>query len=264
MTITFIDPTKTKDPNSKRNLYNPDTPGDFDLIPQEPGVYIWGLKVKVEDEARFIPCYVGETGRDPKKGGLQKRLEKHYHGLRSGVNYRKELFDFSATSYSKEDVQKIYRSMCAYDTVVNPAEGRQKLDLAIHVPDLIYWQDDRFLYDKCGKPRPTFGTDRNQREAIDLLRQWKSEAQDLLARIENTKQNFEKHFYFIYSTQMAGLKTTQVEHATKNALKSVWVFTTADAKGKYPQVIIQLPTQTRMVHDLWSPPGVRSIKVVAR
>lgn len=306
MTITFIDPINP----ASGGLYDPVKKRcDLSGIPDKPGVYIWGPMVHVDGHDFFAPCYVGETG---KKDGLQGRLKEHYHGQRSNGGSRKELFDFSKQKYTCEELQARYHSMCVYDTIVNhKLHGRSKLDLAIPVPHLIYWQDPHFMYRRCALPvvGPA-GSRSTQASALQLLKQIDPpDRSGLQSRIGLCKANFDHRFYCLYwehptnwfltdDARNAYLSIEAIKHsrlavkqkqeainvahekafkpgleameyATKDALKSIGVYTTAEAKlekskhGKYPAVTIVLP-ETRMVHDLWSPPRVRTIKVDAR
>jgi len=71
-------------------------PTNFNGIPDEPGVYIVGVKIRVNDSInhkpklpveKFCPLYVGQ-------GKLKSDLERHYYGKRtSSLNGSKELFD---------------------------------------------------------------------------------------------------------------------------------------------------------------------------
>lgn len=129
-------------------------------------------------------------------------------------------------------------------------------------------------------------------------------AKDLKDRITKCKQNFDNGFYFLYwpwakdrsfsievltdilnpdltdKQQKKARKAMEnipkaairaIEHATKRALYQVEIPTIAESYlekdgnvGGYPAVTIDLPTQTDFVHDLWSPNGTRTVKVVGR
>lgn len=80
-----------------------------------------------------------------------------------------------------------------------------------------------------------------------------SEAALLKDKIVACKGNFERGFYFIYCVLKGGEKLEQPEHATKQALRQIGIFTTAMGRGSYPRFQIDLPITTPFVHDLWGP-----------
>ena len=226
------------------------------------GVYIWGLRLNIEGKCHFVPCYAGE-------GILRIRLNDHYK-VRTGVDSNQGLYDFSQSQYIISDIQARYHSMGIYDSIVNKAGYKSRINHAAHIPHLIYWQDPNFFYDRCQQKGPVSVREKvNHLEAIILLNQIhtlhsSNEALRLRQLIEKTKTNFDHSFYFIYAEKVDGMKTTEMEHATKNALKTIGLFTTSNAAGGYPAATIHLPSGTPMAHDLWTPAGTRTISVPAR
>lgn len=268
----FIDPTQAKCMTTGEKQYDPvNRPWDFSCIPEGRGVYIWGMKVKVNGATYFAPWCVGE-------GRLRERIETHYFGLCSRGSYKEELFDFSQDEYSISDIRRLYQAMNEYDHKVRKAgksdlkSGKfPKLDAACLIDRLIFWQDNRFLHHKStGTYKGVLKYDIHDQSAImpsgwlDVIhaKDPDSKAMDLKARITKCKKNFDHGFYFLYVLQVDGTSTKQMEHATKDALKKVGIYTTADAKGGYADTTIELP-DTPFVHDLWLMKGTRRITVSA-
>lgn len=304
-TITFIDPITGEGAPSGELQYDPKK--SLKGVPDAPGVYIWGMKVKVNGKDYFAPWCVGE-------GQLRTRLFDHYNRMTGSSN--EELFDFSAASFSRADIQRLYHSMCVYDAIVNHAPKKRrghhasvKLPRAVVVPDLIFWNDRHFIPLRFGQtPAGPSGIGCDSSFAIQQLRSIGTPyAQQAIRRIQQCKQNFTCGFHFLYwehpetwfltkdaksafgdlkqllasnkendqriaSARKRAFKpaTEAFEYATKDALKSIGIFTTAEAKlengknGGYPAVTIELPTQTDFVHDLWSPQGTRRIRLNAK
>lgn len=256
--IQFIDPITGEGTQNSKPEYDPvNRPWKFSCIPDEPGVYIWGMKVTVNGIEYFAPWCVGE-------GKIRTRLAGHYKRLCPKGDSNEELFDFSASIYSVDRIQELYGSMCVYDVIVNHApQNAIKLSRAATVPNLIFWNDQHFMPTRFGLP--TIGPPKQGSKTSDALNQLcaigTARARQMLNQIQDCKANFNNGFYFLYALKVDGIKTTQMEHAAKNALKSAWIYTTAKAQGAYPSVIIQLPSRTDLIHDLWSPPGLRTITV---
>lgn len=257
-TITFIDPITGEGTQSGKPEYDPTSkPSNFSNIPDELGVYIWGMRVLVNGNEYFAPWCVGE-------GKLRTRLKDHYNRLCSTGSSNEELFDFGLSQYTTDDIQARYRSMSVYDTVVNLTPlTESKLERAVPVPHLIFWQDPHFIFRRLGvlpEGPPKGKTD--HRGAIDLLNLHDSRGiSGLGMRIAACKGNFDYGFYFLYAKQVAGMATKQMEHATKNALKSFWITTTAKAQGSYLGTTINLPSGTPIVYDLWTYGNIRSISL---
>lgn len=305
MTITFIDPITGVGTASGKPEYDPmykGKRGRFSGIPDERGVYIWGMNVTLDGKDYFAPWCVGE-------GNLRTRLKDHYRRMNSKGDSNEELFDFSQATYCTADIKSLEASMDQYDSCVNSITkkgGTDKLDAAILVPKLIFWQDNRFLYHKCGTYNGERKYDIKHRSAImpggllDTINASNhgSQALGLKGRIEQCKKNFEHGFYFIYwrlpekgsvsrevvngidkkrltDGQTKSLANEAkndlraVEHATKVALKQVGIPTTAEAYlekpknvGGYPGLTISLPSKL-LTRDLDPKPWHRAIQVPA-
>ncbi|MBK8582434.1 MAG: hypothetical protein IPL86_11545 [Flavobacteriales bacterium] len=254
--IQFIDPITGEGTPDAKPQYDPvNAPTDFSRIPDERGVYIWGMKVRVGSANHFAPWCVGESER------LRNRLFKdHYGKLCSSGNHNEELFDFSRATYSAQDLVDLYVSMKQYDDTVNQSRsGIAKLQNALLVDKLIYWQNALFFYSKCNIPYPG-GVNRMNRShqqavcASGLLDSLKTaDAALIKKKILDCKRSFDHRFYFIYCVLKGGEKLEQPEHSTKQALRQIGIFTTAKGQGGYPRFQINLPISTPFVHDLWGP-----------
>jgi hypothetical protein len=133
-----LNPFKDFDPNKKDHY-----PDD-----NEVGVYILGIKAKVDNEVKFIPLVVGE-------GKLRNRLYKdHYlskfvtplinlkEGKTKHIKEKKEIWNFSKSSYKKKEVKKIYADMHTYDKL--PRTGRTTKPFLVTISglrNLLYFQN---------------------------------------------------------------------------------------------------------------------------
>jgi len=90
--------------------FDPLAAGAFNGIPDEPGVYIVGVKISVDVDgkniAKFCPLYVGETNN------LRRRISDHHDPNHANarledslLNFTKELFDITL------DVSMLYHSI---------------------------------------------------------------------------------------------------------------------------------------------------------
>lgn len=215
----------------------------------EVGVYICGIRAKVDGVLKFIPMVVGE-------GNLRDALYKrHYAGKyltafenlrgckKKAISEKKEIWDFSKVRYSVPDLKNIYSDMYIYDGL--PRLGRKHptfFKAIIALNNLLYFQNVDFFNHKYGLTE----IPRNVRadEAVLILAEKSAKATlpKLKCRMQKnymnlilTLSNFTENFYFIYAVD-SSLSTRPnrlaAEVATKSALKSVGIHTTADSNRK--------------------------------
>jgi hypothetical protein len=214
------------------------------------GVYILGLKAKVDGELKFIPLVVGE-------GQLRKRLyTDHYKGkyvtplnnlLESKpkkIKEKKEIWDFSKSSYEKSELQKIYEEMKAYDTL--PRNGRQEkpfLTKIASLEHLLYFQNINFFNCRYGKFNDSH-IDLGSDEAVLLLCQMLNDKkyskhhlniQINLIKLVLALKNLSDNFYFIYAVN-EDLKSSDnrkfIEVTLKENFGRIGIYTTADSHKK--------------------------------
>lgn len=251
MTITFHPPTGTKDP------FNDFDPKDKTQYPEGAGIYIYGIRSKVDNVRKFIPIVVGESA------DLRKRLyEGHYNGkffkpheilvgnnaLRSGDP--KELWDFSTLNLSRQNVQDLYNDTAQYNLIPNNA-GLRVINVA-GLQHLIFFQDANFYHHRLNIQPNLWKTDLKIEQSIYYLHslskicgmQNTREISELSSKIISSLFNFKQNFYFVYAAEKKEkLNQNQntffsdeknrkaAEHQLKQKLKSINIHTTADDKN---------------------------------
>lgn len=263
MKVIFHHPLKTTNPlidfdPSISDHYPPDG---------EVGVYIHGIRAKVDGILKFIPIVVGE-------GKLYNALyERHYMGKyltafenltnckQKSISEPKEIWDFSKTKYSSKDLSNIYSDMGNYDGL--PRTGRKEppfLRKIASLNTLLYFQNIDFFNYKHGVTEKT----RNLRsdEAVRLLAAKATNALNAKQKysLESnyinlilTLKNFTENFYFVYSMNPS-LNTVANRHAaevaTKSALKKLGINTTADSNRKGNITLINQIDLSNIQNDL--------------
>ena len=237
-------------PTNSQNPFNDFDPSNIDHYPNCSGIYIYGLKLVVDGVKKFVPMYVGISDN------LQKRLCQHYKEERSGGKSKKELFDFSKSSYSLKEIRDRYNDMLIYDVATN-RRNRIQQPLVFNLPYLVYFQSSCIYNYKFSLP--AIG-DVNHVEGIQHLRIFSQNkaAQICANNIEKTKVQFDNDFYFVYSCLHnddhvvvdGGLNEAfknfkvigagqslaeRIELSTKLALNTIGIHTTAIAKSKHYQ-----------------------------
>ena len=220
-------------------------PADRTHYPTGEGVYIYGLRLEVDGEKKFVPLCVGE-------GNLGDRLWKHYYTLKSTGNNGKELFNWGDV-HTLKDVRDVYEDMENYiesNTIHNST-----------LEKLIWYNNADFFNIRLGLPhsnRSMYGI--NEFEGLprtnghqtsigiggDLetistgIGHHPNDAYDLKKAIEKTKKIFDENFYFIYATDKEledqGIYTLTnaghrrlVENTVKQKLHKINIYTTAHA-----------------------------------
>lgn len=212
------------------------------------GVYIYGLRLIVNGEYKFVPIVVGE-------GDLFKRLYKdHYLGKfknpysnlicssKLKIGDRKELWNFSNFVNSHFDLQLKYHQILDYDF-----NTKDRFKFASKWPELIYFQDFRFYENKISPPF-TIQNDIDIVNAVIELKNrfpYNNMAMEYTWKIITTLANFRKHFYFVYAdvnnqehvsinsidqillSESKAKLTEHIEHATKKALQTININTSA-------------------------------------
>lgn len=268
MVVQFESPETALDSDGNKiwkNGFNPTNPLDFNLIPNEPGVYIYGIKLECEESEglkdKFLPLYVG-IAKD-----LRYRLKNnHYKGLKINGKGKKEIFDLGDIYCDKNNIINLYTEMEIYDSVRGIDQKRYALKR------LIWFNNFSFFDYKLNLPysTSTYVVDSGHQYTIkdkgDLdniqIKHPKSNAALLKNKIIDTKSIFTNQFYFFYA-KLTDFKSTilpnhelydknngyvwgngnaraegknvceRVELTTKEALKKQYkIYTTAEAKGK--------------------------------
>jgi hypothetical protein len=163
----------------------------FNLL-NVPGVYIYGVKILIDKELKFIPLYVGIHKN------LNTRLKEHYKKNSSNGNGLKELFDLSAIK-SLKDVEKLYKDTQIYNSLNKLHQDRISLE------SLIWFNHPTFFDKKCNSVvKSAYKSNSGQLNSIivggDLDKMNTAEALKLKSKILKTKDIFTESFYCAYLT----------------------------------------------------------------
>jgi|688.fasta_scaffold367516_2 hypothetical protein len=238
-------PTKTTNPLVDFEPWN----GEHYPTEKETGVYIYGIRVKIDGHLKFVPIVVGE-------GVLFKRLYKdHYLGKFSNPlatllghstknsGDAKELWDFSNSNLTVSELEKIYLDIDSYDKALGK---RGKLSLVAKLPNLIFFQDSNFFHLKHTLSPVEKNINIKIEESIDylmdiLVKGHITKTKDIrehVSRILLTLGNFRDRFYYVYASAKnnLGIDFTDkgillsIEKQTKDKLKKINIFTSADER----------------------------------
>lgn len=238
-------PTGTKNP---LRHFDPSNPNHY---PKKGtyGVYIYGLRLKINGVLKFIPIVVGE-------GDLFVRLfNDHYNKKfaipllnilgRSGKKSKdaKELWDFAKTHYTLPELSRIYADMKKYDSQIGK---RGKLSKIVHLNHLIFFQDHNFFLLKHGAS--TFGKknikiEQSIQYLINMLvSRYAANSNNIgnhISKIISTLANFRDNFYYVFACCEDNDDKIDyndeyirwsIEKQTKNKLDGIKLYTTADAR----------------------------------
>jgi hypothetical protein len=255
MTITFHHPPV---PNSTNPLVD-FQPADINHYPgnDEKGIYIYGIRAKVDGGLKFIPIVVGEGG------DLRKRLyNDHYLGkfatplarlfgdLSRASGDAKEIWDFSKYEFTLSEIIDIFDDALKYDT--KPAKGITKVAHVACLKNLIFFQDAAFFHQKTKIVKLPWITNLRIEEAIYYLMTLSSQKEpdkfndisNIITRITSTLINFKSNFYYVYTSNkdennseevnniLTNVPTRKgVEFIIKDKLRLIHIYTTADAKN---------------------------------
>jgi hypothetical protein len=234
MNVVFESPEKNFDSNG--NLIWPNGSNPFNKsylinIPNDPGVYVIGIKVN----NTFYPCYIGETN------SLKTRLSKHYKE-RSEINSdsRKEIFNLSNISTHYKDYYNAieeYNNLWIFNSITKGSRYKHNLYINKNIDDyLIYFQCSSHLNYKLNLDiKSSCWKDINHQDFYNSLLSLKNKAKSLLNSYITTKKCIEDNFYFIYtslpdtSQQQRQVIEAEVKFKLQGQLK---IFTSGDVTGK--------------------------------
>lgn len=261
MTIQFQHPPVT-------NPFINFDPSNDDHYPEGAGVYIYGLRLNVDDddEKKFVPLCVGESSN------LNIRLfNDHYNTLKVGGNNHKELF-YLKPKTSISDVRLLYADLLRYDRFLFARNKHTLIKTIAAIDSLIWYQFRDFFHHKLNVASPNEyfnipnpSTCKHSKEGVknDLeghsttLKDFSNfinksitttseakQANELLEKIKTTKENFTNNFYYVYATNehvsentnidlssSDGSDRKKVEKAIKQKLEGLGIYTTANARG---------------------------------
>ena len=227
MKVTFQHPIKgTNNPLMEFQPSNPDH------YPKGYGVYIYGLKLHIDNELKFVPLYVGKHNTN-----VGRRVFEHYYQERMPGNSCKEIFDLTNIK-SLDDIRTLYEAMNKYDSV------KGKPLVRISNEKLIWFNDKDFfntyiskslgkyvslsnyisgsghlasLYPKVGDFDLMISKDKTIAKCI----------RELNDKIVASKSLYNDKFYFLFANNIPKDKLLFYENSTKLALQKLGIYTTA-------------------------------------
>jgi hypothetical protein len=241
-----------KHPLTNNSLVNFD-PSNKNHYPQkgEKGVYIYGLRLKIDGELKFIPIVVGESD------DLHRRLfTEHYKekfdnplsillGIPSNASGdAKEIWDFSKRNYQLNELIAIYNDLSYYDSQLY---SRNKCLNVATLSHLIFFQNSDFFHLKHNAiplvNKIKVKTENSIDVLINLINNGGINVIDVkqhIGKILSTLVNFRDNFYFVYAKNDLDnaeldfnneVIRLDIEKQTKDKLKLINIHTTADAKS---------------------------------
>lgn len=226
-----------------KNPFNDFDPSNSGHYPKGAGVYIYGIKVNIDGEIKFIPLCVGESKDLWSRlytDHFMGKFVKNFHNLSASkcksIKENKELWDFSKTSMSILEISKIYCDLRLY-TVLNSGNKRTSQNHMLKLNQLkylIYFQNENFFNAKYGHAHQMNHKNISASEACRLF-----PSSNL--QISPTLANFVSNFYFVYADDMdaeiANLSNREdrlnIEVKLNQALIDKYgLYTTADKKRK--------------------------------
>ena len=266
MKITFKNP-----PTNTLNPFQDFNPSNVNHYPDSNGIYVYGLKLIVENKETFIPLYVGI-------GNLKKRLFNDHYKQESFPGKKiskKEIFDFSNSQFTLQEIIDKYYEMNIYDDEVNVKKSKNPIPIISRLQNLIWYQNITFYNSKFNTI--IFNSSKFDTNHLDSISQngiFNSIKNNLLQgckqKIINTKNKFNIDYYYVYADLYKDVTdisedinndekykkwndksqytivrenvskkvngpgknlVERIELATKNKLKSINIHTTAKANG---------------------------------
>jgi len=225
-------------------------PKNLNHYPKGPGVYIYGIRVVIEGEMKFVPICIGETlnlrnrlFKDHFVGKYLKNLENLTALKPTSIKENKELWDFSKKSMSILEITKLYCDLRMY-TVVNTGNKRTTREHMLKLNQLkalIYFQNENFFHANYGNIHQVQHKNISASEACNLFP--KSNHQ-----ISTTLRNFVDKFYFVYSdeidSKIADLSNRKdrlnIEvKLNQSLIDQFGIYTTADRKRKGREFFVE-------------------------
>ncbi len=181
--------------------FDPNNPNHY---PKVAGVYIYGIKIKVDNELKFVPICVGESLNLRKRlfnDHYQEKFVKNYQNIINGTNQsikeKKELWNFSLAQMTILQVAHLYCDMRIYNIMRNERNRTSKQFLARlnELKNLIYFQNENFFNIKYGL---IFQSNQSNLSASEAANNYSESA----LVIKETVKNFCEKFYFVYADDL--------------------------------------------------------------
>lgn len=242
MKLIFYPPTKITGKPASR--FAPSDPNNY---PKRPGVYMYGLRLPIDNEVKFIPLYVGKH-----KTNVGNRIFEHYYQERMPGSSNKEIFDLTNLK-DLASVKRFYHAMKEYDSYKGKHSNRLMIEELIWFNDKVFF--DEYISSKTGKATnlsqyisgsghlaslyPDCGD-------LDMIKAKDGSTivciDDLKRRIISSKSLFSDSFYYAYAAveKTDPTNISLYENSTKRALQSIGLYTTAYANKEILDIDIDL------------------------
>jgi hypothetical protein len=240
MNVQFESPETALDSDGNKiwkNGFNPTNPLDFNLIPNEPGVYIVGVKLLLNGIENFFPLYVGEASN------LKVRLNNHYKERSTkNSNSTKEIFDLSNILINYKDLYealKAYNDLWIFNSIkIGGSKKKHKMYCDGRIEKfLLYFQCSSYLNFCLNLDvKTSCWKDFNHKYFYNHLTLLDSPTSKKIVNTYNlTKECIRDNFYFSYcilpNTSQAQRQV--VEAQTKYYLEQLYtIYTSSDVTNK--------------------------------
>ena len=239
MNVQFESPKTALDSDENKiwkNGFNPTNPLDFNLIPNEPGVYIVGVKLLLNGIETFFPLYVGEAS------DLKVRLNNHYtERSTKNSNSTKEIFDLSNILTNYKDLYealKAYNDLWIFNSIkIGGSKKKHKMYCNEKIEKfLLYFQCSSYLnFCLNSDVKTSIWKDMNHKDFNDYVSLLKtSSAKKIIERYALTKDCVKDNFYFSYSIlpNTSQAQRQVVEAQTKYYIEQLYIiYTSSDVTG---------------------------------
>jgi hypothetical protein len=179
-----------------------------------PGIYIYGIRTKVDGDLKFVPLVVGETGKLQNRLYKEHYLRKYFNPLRNLVVHPgnstcdpKEIWNFSRKYYLMQEIQNIYGQILIFDNLPVRNINNQRVNGAVPLDQLLFYQQGNFFDIKhTGNVVANRSLNIQTYESIAYLTRLAGnpnadfvDVTQHMGKLMLTLANFSKNFYFVYA-----------------------------------------------------------------
>jgi len=237
MNVQFESPETALDSNGDKRWkdgFDPTKSEDLNLIPNEPGVYILGVKLLLNGIETFFPLYVGEASY------LKVRLNEHYiNRSTKQSNDTKEIFDLSNILTNYKDLYealKAYNDLWIFNSSITKggAKKKHKMYCNDRIEEfLVYFQCSSYLnFCLNSDVKTSCWKDFNHKYFYNHLTLLETPTSKKIVNTYNlTKECVRDNFYFSYCIlpESSQAQREVVEAQTKYYLEQLYtIYTSSD------------------------------------
>lgn len=236
-------------------------PSNEKHYPETKGIYINGLRLKINGIMKFVPIYVGIAFDDSLRNRLYNHHYKKYKTCGKGVGKgNKDIWDFSSVT-SLSDLFEIYAEMYYYDNINNYNHGiirtsEEYIRALLSLKHLLFFQNRNYFVMKAGRAFQNLDKSERELNHCDAI----AEGFDLDGKLQRIKAVYDKNFYCVFcpiedilpqieekenkelfaSYTSLSAQLERIERAVKRALNIIGIHTTAKAEGEFLDMNIDL------------------------